>query len=129
VFDSRTGQANQAPNVQGALSFTVAPPSAASRDVSCQKDAVSGATVVPSTATALLLNLTATGTVGGGALSVYAHGSPQPATSSINWSSGGLTIANAVTSKCDASQHIDVAIVAGTGASTNFIVDVVGFYT
>jgi hypothetical protein len=67
-------------------------------------------------------------TVGAGALVVYAHGASQPSSSSINWSSSGLSIANAVTSKCDASQQIDVAIVATAGASTNFIVDVVGHY-
>jgi hypothetical protein len=33
-----------------------------------------------------------------------------------------------LTSACNASQHVDVAIVAGAGASTNFILDVIGYY-
>jgi hypothetical protein len=33
-----------------------------------------------------------------------------------------------VTSVCNASQHVNFAIVAGAGASTNFVVDVIGYY-
>jgi hypothetical protein len=65
---------------------------------------------------------------GVGALAVYANGQPQPSSSSINWSAGGQVLANGLTSACDASQQVGVAIVASTGASTDFIVDVIGFY-
>jgi hypothetical protein len=128
VYDSRAGQPNQAPNTQGALSFTSAPPSAAFRDVACNKNASSGATAVPAGATTLLMNLTVISLSGVGALAAYATGAAQPSTSSINWSSGGLVLANSVTSACNASQHVNVAIVAGAGASTNFILDVIGYY-
>lgn len=84
--------------------------------------------VVPSQATALLLNLTVTGTVGTGALVVYATGAAQPNSSSINWTGNGLNIANGATSACNSTQHVDVAIVAGAGAATNFIIDVIGYY-
>jgi hypothetical protein len=128
VYDSRTGQANQAPNVQGALSYTSPPPAAALRDIACNKDASSGATVVPPGARTLLLNLTVIALSGGGALSVYAAGTTQPATSSINWTAAGQVAANSVTSACSVTQHVDVAIVAGPGASANFILDVIGYY-
>jgi hypothetical protein len=128
VYDSRSGQPNQAPNTQGALTFTAAPPTAAFRDVACNKDAVSGTTVVPAGATALLMNLTVISAAGGGALAAFATGTAQPTTSSINWSSAGQVLANSVTSACNASQHVSVGIVASVGASANFILDVIGYY-
>jgi hypothetical protein len=62
-------------------------------------------------------------------LSVWVSGgASQPSASSINSSAGGQVLANSVTSACNASQHVDVAIVAGGHASTNFILDVIGYY-
>jgi hypothetical protein len=65
---------------------------------------------------------------GTGALSVYSAAASQPSSSTINWSSGIVVLANAATSACDSTQHVDVAIVASTGSSTNFLIDVVGYY-
>src|SRR6185369_2639478 len=56
VYDSRAGQPNQSPNVQGVLTFTSPPPSAANRVIKCSKDASSGTTVVPLSARTLLMN-------------------------------------------------------------------------
>jgi hypothetical protein len=128
VYDSRTGQPNHSPNVQGSLTFTSPPPSAAARTISCSQPAGGGTAVVPSGATKLLLNLTVI-TIGGvGALAVFPTGASQPSASSINWSAGGQVLANGLTSACDTSQNVDVAIVASTGATTDFILDVTGYY-
>jgi hypothetical protein len=128
VYDSRTGQPNQAPNTQGSLTFTSAPPTAAFRDVACNKNASSGATVVPANARTLLMNLAIVSISGVGALNAYATGTTQPATANINWFAGGQVLSNAVTSACSATQHVDFAIVASSGAATHFIVDVIGYY-
>ena len=128
VYDSRIGQPNQSPNVQGSLTFTNPPPSAASRTISCSKDASSGTVVIPSGATKLLLNLTVITISGVGALAVFPTGATQPNASSINWSAGGQVLANGLTSACNTSQRVDVAIVASTGASTDFILDAIGYY-
>jgi hypothetical protein len=130
VFDSRPGQPNFAGNgnTQGPLTFTSPPPSAASRTINCANDFSSGSTVVPASATALLINLTVVPVAGVGALAVYATGAAQPSASSINWFSGAVVLANGTTSACNTTQHVDVAIVATAGASTNFIIDVIGYY-
>jgi hypothetical protein len=130
VFDSRTGQPNFPGNgnTQGPLTFTNPPPSAAARTINCANDYSSGSTVVPASATALLINLTVIPISGTGALAVSAAGAAQPSSSTINWFSGAVVLANGTTSACNSTQHVDVAIVASTGASTNFIIDVIGYY-
>jgi hypothetical protein len=132
VFDSRVGQPNAGTgNVQGTLTFTSPPPSAAARAINVLQDSTTAAILMPPSASTVLLNLTATGTVGTGALAVYAKGASQPSTSNINWSGAGQNIANSVTSAVGFTlgiQEVDVAIVAGAGASTNFIIDLIGYY-
>ena len=130
VFDSRFGQPNFAGNgnTQGSLAFTVASPANA-RTINCANDYSSGTTAVPSSATALLINLTVIPVASVvGALAAFANGAAQPSTSTINWSSGVQVLANAATSACDSSQKVKVAIVATAGASTDFLIDVIGYY-
>jgi hypothetical protein len=118
VYDSRTGQPNPSGSPQGTLAF-----GAPARTINCSPAVPTGSTI--------LFNLTATGTAGpsAGALLVWAVGAMQPVASSINWSSAGLTVANSVTSACDpATQDVQVRCVASTGSSTDFILDVVGYY-
>jgi hypothetical protein len=129
VYDSRPGQPNNGgTTTQGPLTFTNPPPTAANIVINCAKDSTSGSTVVPSTATALLMNLTVIPVSGTGALVVYANGASQPSSSSINWFAGAVVLANGVTSACDTSQNVQVAIVASSGAVTNFALDVIGYY-
>ena len=129
VYDSRLGQPNMgAGNVQGSLTFTSPPPGAAARTINCAQDASTGSTVVPSNATALLINLTVVPVSGIGAPAVFATATSQPHSSSINWSSGVTVLANGTTSACNTTQHVNVAIVATAGASTDFIIDVIGYY-
>jgi uncharacterized coiled-coil protein SlyX len=134
VFDSRLSQPNFPANgnTQGPLTFTNPPPSAASRAVNCRWDYSNGVLIDGNigNARALLINLTVVPVPGSsvGALAVYA-GASQPSTSNINWSSGVTVLANAAVSKCDPlTQQVNVAIVASAGASTDFVIDVTGFY-
>ena len=61
-----------------------------------------------------------------GSVLVWANGATEPTTSSINWSAGQATIANAVTSACNATQQVQIKCTTGT--STNVILDVIGYY-
>jgi len=124
VYDSR--KANPGP--QAALA------SGSSRTISVadQYDpgtaALVQANVVPSGATAIAYNLTVVNTVGaGGYLAVNEGGNAVVAASSINWSGPGLTLANGSVVKLNGNRQITV-ICGGASTSTNFIVDVVGYY-
>jgi hypothetical protein len=118
VYDSRTGQPNPSGSPQGTLAF-----GAAARTIDCSP-------AVPTGTSTILFNLTVTGTAGShaGALLVWAAGVSQPLSSSINWSGPGTTLANAVTSACDTSRHVQVRCVASAGSSTHFLLDVIGYY-
>jgi hypothetical protein len=117
VYDSRTGNPNPSGSPQGALALGV------ERTINCTPALPAGITV----ATGLLMNVTLTSTVGAkGAVTVYSAAVSTPSTSSVNWAAVNTTVANAVTSACDASQDIKVKCVSGT--STQFIVDVIGYY-
>ena len=86
------------------------------------------ADVVPAGATAIAYNLTVVNTSAAvGFLTVNAGGNTVVAASSINWSGSGATLANASVVKLNANREVTV-ICGGTNASTNFIVDVVGYY-
>jgi hypothetical protein len=88
-----------------------------------------GATVaaVPAGASAVLANVTLTGTVGVfGFIQAYsaALASP-PATSVMNWSSPDDSVANEMTIVVDATSQIKVTVGV---AATHIIIDVVGYY-
>lgn len=88
-------------------------------------DCTGNASGVPVDAVAVLINLTAVGQSGGGWLSVRANGSVYANTSNLNWSAANQTLANSATVKCGANATILVRL--GGAASTNFIVDVIGY--
>ncbi len=82
---------------------------------------------VPAGATAALVNVTLTGTVGTfGFIKAYsaALASP-PATSVMNWSSTDENIANEITVALNSSAQLKVA---PGGGATHVIVDIVGYY-
>jgi len=84
--------------------------------------------IVPNGATAIMYTLTATNTVGSnGWLAVNPAGVNTVSASSINWSATGTSIANTTVVPLDATKKVTV-ICGGTGTSSNFIVDVVGYY-
>ncbi len=78
---------------------------------------------VPGNATAVTLNVTSTGSVGGGFATVYPCGTPRPNTSNINFAAGA-TVANAVTTKVGAGG----AVCIYNDAATHLIVDVNGYF-
>ena len=122
VYDSRA--AAPSPGILAA---------SASRTISVAdaRNSVGGVTipnVVPVGATAVAANITVTGTTGGfGFLSVNPGGNTSQATSAINWFGAGQNIANGLILTLNASRQ--VTVVCGTGGgSTQFIVDVSGYY-
>ena len=78
---------------------------------------------VPANATAVTLNVTSTGSLGGGFVTVYPCGTPRPNTSNVNFAPGS-TVANAVTTKVGAGG----AVCIYNDAATHLIVDVNGYY-
>lgn len=84
--------------------------------------------VVPAGATAIAYNLTVTQTNGQGYLSVEPGGTVEAGGSAINWSPGPAALANASVVKLDSQRRVSVFIGGQAGASTHFIIDVVGYY-
>jgi hypothetical protein len=83
------------------------------------------AALVPSNATAVAYTLTVANTVGQGFLAVNPGGVTAVTASSINWSATGQLLANTGVVKLGPSQT--VTVFAG-GNTTDFIIDVVGYY-
>ena len=86
---------------------------------------VTGEANIPTDATAVVGNLTATGSTGGGYLTVYA-GSTAPTTSDVNFAPG-TTDANMVISELNSSGQVNIA--NGGGQSVNALLDVSGWFT
>jgi hypothetical protein len=81
---------------------------------------------IPAGASLALINLTVVQTVGGGFLTLYEQGrpAPSPLTSNINWYASGQAVANNATVALSSSAQIAVY----AGATTQFIIDVFGYY-
>ncbi|WLW53453.1 S53 family peptidase [Streptomyces sp. YU58] len=75
--------------------------------------------------TAVVLNLTVTGTTGAGSLTAWADGTTKPSTSALNWTGSGQTIAASTTVKVAGDGVVDLA----TNSATHLIADVQGYYT
>lgn len=88
--------------------------------------AVTTAGIVPPGASAIAYNITVADTVGAGFLSVNEGDATGFTASSINWSATGQLLANGLVVKLDGSRQVKVF--AGGGGSTNFLIDVLGYY-
>jgi subtilisin family serine protease len=87
---------------------------------------VTGRGGVPATGvSAVVLNVTATDTAGGGFATVYPTGSAQPNASNLNWTTG-RTVANLVVVKLGTGGQVRIRNYA-TG-TTHFIADVAGYF-
>ena len=75
--------------------------------------------------TAVVLNVTVTGTTGAGVLTAYGDHTKRPTTSNLNWSKAGQTISNLVTVSVPADGRVDLY----TNSSTSVIADIQGYYT
>jgi hypothetical protein len=82
---------------------------------------------VPAGATAALLNLTVTNTSAAGFLKLFKPGAAVPSASAINWYAASSNLANNATAAVSATAGITVRC-GGSGASTDVIIDVVGYY-
>jgi len=114
VYDSRAGEAPLAV-AKGVLN------TGQERVVDCTVNN----TLVPATAKAVVLNLTAANAAGRGNLAVYPDGTAAPTTSTVNYTPG-VNIANSTTSGCGPGAKIKVKAGGSTGA--DFIIDIVGYY-
>lgn len=121
VYDSRPGNL---PNTAPKSPIT----GAADRVVATQQGVVAGTTTpaVPAGASAVMLNLTVVNTSASGYLSVFKNGIPWPGTSTINWSAPNTVLANMAIVAVDAQARF--AVRCATGATTDFLVDVIGYY-
>jgi hypothetical protein len=85
---------------------------------------VTGVAGVPANATAVVMNITVTGTNDAGYLTVYPAGAALPTASNLNWASG-VTIPNLVTVKIGAAGKVSVFNFTG---NAHVIADVAGYY-
>jgi len=90
--------------------------------------ATTGGGVVPSGAVAISFNLTIADTVGGGWLGVLPAGLPFGSTSTINWYANGQKLANGGIVKLGGDRQVDVGSGGKAGGSTQFILDITGYY-
>ncbi len=74
----------------------------------------------------LLVNLAVVNTSASGFLSLYQNGIPDPGTSSINWFTANEIVANTTYTGIDTSGNAIAKVPAN--ASTDFFIDVVGYY-
>jgi hypothetical protein len=85
---------------------------------------VGGQAGVPSTATAVVLNVTVTGPTATSFLTVWPDGAAQPLASDLNYGAG-QTVPNLVVVKLGPNGAVDVYNLSG---STDVVVDIVGWY-
>jgi hypothetical protein len=98
------------------------------KDAHSPTGAVTATDVVPAGATAITLNLTiVTPTSPAGFLAVTPGDATSFVSSSINWSSAGVVLANGGVAKLDGARQLKVFAGGGTGA-VDFVVDVTGYY-
>jgi hypothetical protein len=81
---------------------------------------------IPAGATAVFANVTVVDTVGAGYLVINPGGTTAVAASTINWSANGQVLANGISLTLNASREITV--VNGSGGSTQFIIDITGYW-
>jgi hypothetical protein len=81
---------------------------------------------VPTGAAAALISLTLDDTAAAGFLSVFANGIAWPGTSNANWYTSDQILAVTTVTAVDAAAKVTVR--AGGSGSTQFVIDVIGFY-
>jgi len=92
-------------------------------------DLTHNSTGIPTTAAAVLTNLTIVNTVGEGFLAMFSAGVTWPGNSSINWFGANQILANNATSAFQVSgQAANVAVLCGGVGTTDFLVDVLGYF-
>lgn len=87
---------------------------------------VNAANAVPAGSTAVAYNLTVTATQAAGFLTLAPGTATGITASSINWAGDGLNLANGAIVAVDNSRQ--VRVFAGGGGSTDFIIDITGYF-
>lgn len=122
VYDSR-----QALPLQGVL----ASPATRTISVADRRNPTGGAVVqadfVPAGAIAVAANITVISVAGRGFLTVNPGGVTTADASTINWFAAGQNLANGVILSLNTNRELTV-VAGGAGASTNFIVDITGYW-
>jgi len=90
-----------------------------------QLDARANSSGVPTTASAILVNLAIANTVGTGFLGLFKDGISYPGNANINWFGSGQILSNAATTAVANSAKFKVHC---GGGSTHVIVDLIGYY-
>jgi acid phosphatase type 7 len=134
IFERRIAMASpQAPVVATSIQTATYAPLRAQRLLDTRRSAIvaPGATVdvlpgsaVPTGATALVINVTATATSGAGFVTAYPAGNTRPLVSNLNIARSGQTIANLVTVPTGQAG----AVRFYSSAGTHLVVDLVGAY-
>ena len=121
VYDSR--EAEPAP---GALSTGQTRTISVADGRAISGGAVTVPNLVPPGATAIAYNFTVTNTAGAGFLTLNPGGNTTVTSSAINWSAAGqiLTTGGLVS----INPNREVTVIAGGPGSTDFLLDVVGYY-
>lgn len=129
AYDSRVGQApNGTDPTTGASDTRLAKGVTRRIDIARVLGDEFQPTYIDPTSRAVLLNLTAVNTLGAaGNLKVWAWGGTEPTISALNWDHTNAVVANSVTTRHNGG-WINVACGGVDGASTNVIVDVLGYY-
>jgi hypothetical protein len=90
--------------------------------------AVVGADIVPPGSTAVTANLTVVDTVGSGFLTVNPGGNLTISAATINWTESGQILNNGVNLTLGALRDVTV-LAGGVGSSsTQFVIDITGYY-
>jgi hypothetical protein len=87
---------------------------------------------VPPTASGIVVNLTATGTTRYGFAKAWPSGAPEPRSSSLNWSTAGMTVANTSIVRPSASAlsvRVTDEDARTNGPLAHLVVDVFGWFT
>ncbi len=121
VYDSRPGNL---PNIGSKTKID----GTADRVISTTKGNVGGVLTgaVPDGASAALVNLTIVNTSASGFLGLYKNGIEWPGNSSINWTAAGTVLANSAIVALD--ELVQFKVKCSSGSSSDFIVDVIGYY-
>lgn len=82
---------------------------------------------LPTGATAAIVNVTVTDTVGGGFLGLFPAGTPWPGTASINWAATGQSIGNNATVPVSPSGDVNIICNGSPDAATSVVIDLVGY--
>ena len=121
VYDSRCAQPSPGPIASGGIRLLSV---AAQRNITT--GAVTNASFIPANATAVFANVAVVNTVDAGYLTINPGGVTTVSASTINWGTSNQTQSNGVSLTLDNARQ--VTVIAGGPGSTDFLIDVFGYW-